>query len=250
LQQMLFDNCNPPLQGQRPRAFNLFQVPWGKHNPASARLRHIAVHLDFQNQSAVMPVVTVRHPYTWLYALCTHPYSLQWTHRPEYCDRSLFLKFPVTANLASLRHHSSALNGTAANMRMNSRDGNTTFDSLIHVWREWNLEYFQQQEYPMLMVRFEDLVFRPKQVIEQVCHCVGGTLKSESDEKEPFWYLQESANLGQGHGTHRSDLVSAVIRYGQPLDMYHHMYSQLDWSIIRGVLNDDQGLARALGYKL
>jgi hypothetical protein len=102
----------------------------------------------------------------------------------------------------------------------------------------------------MLVVRFEDLVFRPKQVVEEVCHCVGGKVTSEVDEKEPFWYLQESANLGGGHGNHRSDLISAVIRYGQPLDFYQHMYAPYDWTVIRKVLAEDQGLTEALGYKL
>lgn len=246
LQQLLFDNCipAPPLK-RRPRQFNLYQAPWGKHNPASARLFHIAKNQEARNQSATLPVVAVRHPYTWLYALCKSPYSLAWMHQQEFCDRSLNLQVPVQANFGALRLRPTK-NGSTATTTATPRSGrNMTYESLIHVWREWNLEYFQQVEFPMLMVRFEDLVFRPKQVIEQVCHCAGGKVK-----ERPFWYLTDSANLGPGHGMQRSDLVSAVIRYGQPLDLYRRMYSPSDWTVIRKVLEEDQGLTKALGYKV
>lgn len=278
LQQMLYDNCHSPLEGQRPRMFNLWQAPWGKHNPAAARLHHIANHQEQRNQSAVLPVVTVRHPFTWLYAVCVHPYALQWNHRLEFCDRSLFLKFPVKANWGALRTtpianetiDSPAELEAAASAAFQTKEDPSKADlaqgpklqhlypSLMHVWRNWNADYLEQNEYPMLIVRFEDLVFRPREVVEQVCACAGGTVnhgdpkryaKNKEKEEEPFWYLLEGANLGSGHGQHRSDLVSAMIKYGQPLEMYHNMYSELDWSIIRQVLQDDRGLMKALGYK-
>eukprot|EP00934_Nitzschia_sp_Nitz4_P003725 Nitzschia sp. Nitz4//scaffold356_size15932//10402//11757//NITZ4_008881-RA/size15932-processed-gene-0.13-mRNA-1//-1//CDS//3329548970//3715//frame0 len=231
LQQLLADNCISPLKGQKARMLTLWQVPWGKHNPVAARLRHIAIHMADRNQSAVLPVVTVRHPYTWLHAVCAHPYSFKWDHRPEFCDRSLFLKYPVEANHGARRSHIPGIPDT--------------YDSLIHAWRDWNLEYLENNDFPLLVIRFEDLVYRPKQVIEKVCGCVGGTVH------EPFWYLREPANLGEGHGkSGRSDLLSAMVKYGMPLELYHQMYSELDWSIIKSTLADDHGLMRALGYKL
>jgi hypothetical protein len=125
-----------------------------------------------------------------------------------------------------------------------------TYDSLIHTWRDWNLAYLQQTDYPMLVVRMEDLVFRPREVIEQVCHCAGGRLRSDIDPMQPFVYFAESANLGKGHGNHRSDLLSAIIRYGQPLTIFQKMFNELDWSIINETLDDDHGLSQALGYRL
>jgi hypothetical protein len=231
LQQLLYDNCLSPVKGQRQRIFNLWQSPWGKHNPAFLRLKHIAKHQEARNQSAVLPVVTVRHPYTWLFALCKSPYTLSWEHRPDDCDRSLFLQHPVRANFGSALR-------------------NMTYDSLIHTWRDWNLAYLQQTDYPMLVVRMEDLVFRPREVIEQVCHCAGGRLRSDIDPMQPFVYFAESANLGKGHGNHRSDLLSAIIRYGQPLTIFQKMFNELDWSIINETLDDDHGLSQALGYRL
>ena len=232
LQQLLYDNCVSPTPGQRQRLFNLWQSPWGKHNPAFLRLKHIAKNQEARNQSAVLPVVTIRHPYTWLYALCQSSYSLFWEHRQDFCDRALFLEHPVRADFGS----------TLRNM---------TYDSLIHTWRDWYLEYFQQTDYPMLVVRMEDLVFRPKDVIEQVCHCAGGTLRSEiHPTTEPFLYVTESANLGKGHGNHRSDLLSAFIRYGQPLHAFQTKFSEQDWRIINETLEKDRGLSKALKYRL
>ena len=232
LQQLLYLNCMSPTPGQRQRRFSLWQSPWGKHNPAFLRLKHIAKHQEARNQSAVLPVVTIRHPYTWLLALCQSSYSLFWEHQEEFCDRSLFLDHPVRADFGS----------TLRNM---------TYDSLIHTWRDWYLEYFEQTEYPMLVVRMEDLVFRPKDVIEEVCHCAGGKLRSEiNPTTQPFLYVTESANLGKGHGKHRSDLLSAFIRYGQPLKAFHKKFSELDWRIINETLEKDHGLSEALRYKL
>jgi hypothetical protein len=106
------------------------------------------------------------------------------------------------------------------------------------------MEYFQQVDYPLLMVRLEDLVYRPKEVVTQICKCAGGRLT------EDFEYRQESANLGRGHGEHRSDLLSAFVKYGRPLSMFQNMYTKRDWSIIRDVLNHDHGIMEALRYKV
>jgi len=231
LQQLLYDNCKSPIGGQRRRLFTLWQSPWGKHNPASLRLKHIAKHQEPRNQSAVLPIVMVRHPYTWLFALCQSSYSLFWTHNPDDCHHSLFLQNPVRAMFGS-------------HLR------NMTYDSLIHVWRDWNLDYFKQTDYPMLIVRMEDLVFRPMEVVRQVCHCAGGKLQSEIDPMYPFIYTTTSANLGTGHGDHRSDLLSSFIRQGRPLSSFRKLFIDLDWRIVNETLADDHGLIKTLGYKL
>ena len=205
--------------------FAPYQTYWGKHNPGRARLKHAANKMEHLNHTAVLPVVMVRHPYTWMYALCQHPYVLRWRHNLEGCDQRLFLQNPVTAGFGA-----------------QGGDIPKVFDSLMHVWRDWNAIYYEENSYPFLMTRLEDMVFRPKEVVTKICDCVGGILE------EPFLYQQESANSGYGHGEHRSDLVTAFVKYGSPLHKFHDMFTPMDWDIINQVLKDDHGMMEALGY--
>ena len=221
---LLFANCHPP-ENQRKQKFHVWQVPWGKHNPASARLRFKAPRHEFRNQSHVLPIVMVRHPFTWMLALCKHHYSLIWNHDLDACEDTLGLENRVMAQLGFAR--------------------DIEYASLIHVWRDWNLEYFRNHQYPLLIVRHEDLVYRPEPVIEQICSCVGGRMTTE-----PFQYQLDSANRGRGHGEARSDLISAWIKYGKPLRVYQNRFTSQDWKIIREVLANDFGMLKALNYFL
>ena len=229
LDLLLRFNCFLPQN----RQLHLWQTPWGKHNPSMARLKHIAgtkekdVPGSFQsvNQSTVLPIVTIRHPYTWLEALCKHPYTLKWPHSRKNCERKLRLDF-------SLQGQFGAQNSGVPVPQ--------TYKSLMHVWRDWNADYFQETGYPFLMIRLEDVVFRPKDVVTKICTCVGGRLFRK------FTYEQNSANVGKGHGQHRSNLLTAFLKFSQPLeDIRNTMYSPEDWKIIDEVLSDDYGLMDA-----
>jgi hypothetical protein len=233
LHQHLFENCLPPSRRTSHQARNKFiiwQVPWGKHNPEAARLHHSATGISMQhfNQSASLPIVDVRHPITWIDALCRHPYNLFWPHKAEQCDTTLNLNSKVRAEFGAKRANSSIP---------------TSYDSLAQVWRDWNLDYFEQNSYPLLFVRHEDIVFRPKAVVTKICECVGGHMASED-----YSYRQEAANKGTGHGTQRSDLISAFIEYGQPLKHFHELYPNKDLKVIRHVMNGDLGMLEAFGY--
>jgi hypothetical protein len=197
-------------------------------------MQHAAQYMEHKNQSSVLPIVTVRHPYTWLYAVCTHPYNLNWKHNKDHCDKSLFLNQAVNSTWGA----------KSPKVPIQSQ-----YDSLAHVWRDWNAEYFQEGgEYPFLITRLEDLVYRPKAVVSEICSCVGGIMAKN------FTIKQESANRGTGHGEHRSDLLSAFIKFGLPLSLFRKsrkrkgMFTPRDWEVIRDVLDNDHGMTEAFGY--
>ncbi len=75
LHDLIKSNCDPP--GHNPLKFALNQVPWGKHNPPEARGIHMVNNIKnlIQDPMAVMPVVSIRHPYTWMSAMCKHSYG-------------------------------------------------------------------------------------------------------------------------------------------------------------------------------
>ena len=155
---------------------------------------------------------------------CQHSYSLLWPHNPTMCDSALELKQKVRAAFGYKTMQ---------------------YNSLIHVWRDWYSDYFEERRYPLLMIRLEDVIYRPKQVVEKVCECVGGTFI-----KANFIVHDEVANIGKGHGKHRSNLIDTFIKHGKPLKSYHQKFHAKDWKIIRKVLQKDYGMLEAFNYQL
>jgi hypothetical protein len=125
-----------------------------------------------------------------------------------------------------------------------------TYSSLAHMYMDWYMPYFQEKEYERLMIRFEDLVYRPKEVITKVCECVGGTIKGF---KGKFLYKTKTSNKGPGHGQ-RSDLLSAFAKYGQPLSQFYARYDRKDRDIVKQVFFDtpgeEKGILQTFKYKL
>ncbi|KAG7338927.1 hypothetical protein IV203_034598 [Nitzschia inconspicua] len=245
LYQLIKANCRGPDQTrygrQRPLKFSLIQVPWGKHNPEEARGVYEVSTMNryVENPMAVLPVVSIRHPYTWMSAMCTHGYGTRWPHRPEQCGRTLNLEGRIQKVPYGFVH-----NGT--------HPVKNTYQSLAHLYMEWYKPYFEQRNYPRLMIRFEDLVYRPKEVVTKICDCVGGTM---TGWKGQFIYKTKTSNKGPGHGQ-RSDLLSAFIKYGQPLTHFYGQFNGPDRLIMsqafRGERNavEEHNILDALKYPL
>ena len=68
------------------------------------------------------------------------------------------------------------------------------WDSLAHLWSDWYGQYFHA-DFPRLIVRFEDLLFNTKEMIQTVCACVGGVPREEGK----FAYVVDSGKFGKGH---------------------------------------------------
>jgi hypothetical protein len=73
------------------------------------------------------------------------------------------------------------------------------------------LEYLNAT-FPYVILRFEDLIYHPKQVVQTVCECAGGAMNPGS-----FKYITGSAKRGVGaHGakSERTGYLQALSRYG------------------------------------
>jgi hypothetical protein len=87
------------------------------------------------------------------------------------------------------------------------------------------------------MVRFEDLIFHPKEMTKLICECAGGELQL------PFTYIVNPAKTGPGHGktSERTGMVQAWIRYGKKAERmggflvadYHAATEFLDEDIMK-----------------
>ena len=87
-------------------------------------------------------------------------------------------------------------------------DFKTDHDSLVHMWNDWYQQYMNAS-FPVLIVRFEDLLFHGEEVTNYVCKCAGGTIR-----RTRFRHAAESTKEGKSHGKDKTGLVSALIKYG------------------------------------
>lgn len=86
------------------------------------------------------------------------------------------------------------------------------YDSLAHYWSKWVREYYEA-DFPRLIVRFEDLQFHPKEMLEMIRTCVGAVPKKKHDGK--FQYVTQSGKTEErGHKPSQTNLISAMIKYG------------------------------------
>ena len=104
--------------------------------------------------------------------------------------------------------------------------------SLVHLWNEWFQNYRRQEDYPHIMVRFEDLLYFPDEVVTQICECAGGRLfNRNSTTGEPLPVKMPSQSQKQNHKsrvaangkTQHTGYVDALIRYAQPSTRFQGM---------------------------
>lgn len=215
LHQMLLENCQLPLRSATPAATKTaadapndngraFQPPWGKHTPREFRESHRIEHPVYQNiqLDAVLPIVLIRHPYDWLKSVCEQPYAVHWRDRDE--NRTIVCPWIVAGN---------GENQTTQSVIVTYGSGNIQYESVAHLWNRWNRGYYDTIAFPRIMVRMEDLIFYPQQVIPQICKCAGGSLiHSYNNMKVP---LESSKHNVPGHQQRLSTTyLQAVIKYG------------------------------------
>ena len=245
LAELLKANCEIP--GAAPEHPNTrlktapgmrFQVPWGKHNPVNSfRLHNVAITEGKQriDQTAGLPVVTTKDPYGWFGSMCRHQYAARWPHR-GHC--------PNLVLDDTERRMGGKDNGIDGGVPVTVGYGPTQknmshYDSLAGLWNEWYGDYFDITEYPRLIVRFEDVMISPKEVVTKVCECGGGIIKGE------FKMVADAAKKGAAHKG-SSGLVSALTRYGDPKKRVEGM-EKADLDYARQHLRDD--LMGAFGYQ-
>jgi hypothetical protein len=68
------------------------------------------------------------------------------------------------------------------------------YDSIAHYWTAWYQEYLSA-DYPRLIVRFEDLQFHAKEMVDIVCQCAGAVARSEEQD---FTYIVDNGKWGAG----------------------------------------------------
>ena len=225
LSVLLEYNCQNPhrvakFNGNAKRGHgNEWQTLWGKHTPARYRGAYVTAKNPKYSVDEILPIVLVRNPYSWMKSMCRNPYTASWQGQSN------------SKTCPKLKRESNLNQWNEVNVRFGP--GQTHHKSLGHLFNDWYGDYFYNNytiddgsernttaPFPRLMIRFEDIIFFPKEVTEAVCKCAGGTLGHRADDKDvangTFHYVVRSAKAGFGHGpqSHRNGLIDSWIRYG------------------------------------
>jgi hypothetical protein len=210
-----------------------WQVSWGKHTPAHYKWDHATDHARDIDKTSILPVVTIRDPYKWMASMCKNGYTARWPHNSKQCPHLVARRDPRIVQRPS---EPVAVHVTYAEKRSSSHN------SLAHLWNDWYNDYYKHAGYPRLMVRFEDLIFYPKEMTKLICECAGGELQLPS-----FAYIVNPAKTGPGHGrtSERTGMVQAWIRYGKKPEIMGGFQSA-DYRAAREFLDED--LMNIFGY--
>lgn len=240
LAELLKANCVIPAKRKRGRGPGMrWQVPWGKHNPVKTfRLHNVAgAEKEIIDQTAVLPVVTTKDPYGWFGSMCRHPYAAKWSHRGHCPNLALDDKEKRMGG-----RDNGVDGGVPVSVAFGPMQQNVTHhDSLAGLWNDWYGDYYDITDYPRLIVRFEDIMISPKEVVTKVCECGGGKLKDANN----FVMVADSAKGSVGAHKGASGLVSALTRYGDPKKRTQGL-TEADLDYAREHLRSD--LMEAFGY--
>jgi len=196
-------NCDIKEARRRPRREPRqngmrWQVPWGKHNPPSThRFKNVAKAWGKGiKQDDFMPVVLIKDPYSWMGSQCRHKYTTFWGHDEQHCPN--LIRWRVTDH----DEPAEVLVKFALEMKR--------YESLLDMWNQWYMEW-EEQTFPALHTRFEDLLFHGEEVVKTACECVGGVFTDN------FEYVEDSAKPNS-FGIHKGSngLVKAMLQYGDP----------------------------------
>lgn len=175
----------------------LTQVPWDKHYFASLRESNTADSFEAYSKEHVLPIVIIRDPLTWLHSMCATPYMVQSAARSS-DERKQWQQ--------ACRHLTPGSDGISIPAMTEK-----TWPSLLHLWNDWYREYLHDYKDPFLMVRFEDLLFRPRAVLDVIRECPGAVWA----EEDAFTYVVDQSKWEhvRFHGP-QSNMVSAMIKHG------------------------------------
>lgn len=214
----------------------LWQVPWGKHRPAAVRGQHAASTMEAVNQTDVLPVVIVRDPLTWMHSMCKTPYAAHWK-RPRRCPNLVIdnhdrLSLP---NMALYEYFDPKYNVSTFAVKVFYDDENKPYwHSLVDLWNDWYRAYYNAT-YPRLLVRYEDLLWNSKEVMQHIAQCLGTRVQRD------FHY---QVNTAKDHGS-GSGLIAAIAKTGD-VKKRNTGFTTRDLTYIREEL--DRELMEQLAY--
>ncbi len=215
------------------------------YKPDSLMINQVYPRLKNKN---VFPVVMIKDPYTWTGSMCRNQYSTHWLPSPYSCvnmneeyDRynsttySYRNRSAKTINSrfrknktrrSSLSSSTSSLSSSVNGMkfvkpkRQKIRNQNGVkvdyengrymrYSNLMDMWNTYYKHYLNAN-FPHLIVRYEDILLYPNEIVTQICDCVGGTIHNN----ERGIHLDQHSAKDENIFGKSGNLMESLQRYG------------------------------------
>lgn len=259
LTHLLKQNCEIPERRehagphQSKESYGMrWQVPWGKHTPVKFRNEHSTKQATAINKDYILPVVTIRHPYSWFGSMCKNGYTAKWEHRKikYHPDSSSPVHHNDCPKLTQHGPSSSSQNPPWNPVTVTYAEQRTDHHlSLAHLWNDWYAYYLKGgikgiggDDIPFVVVRMEDLVFFSKETTTLVCECAGGKIRND----QPFQHITDSAKKDSPGHDKSTGLFEAWSVNAKPNLKERYGFEEHDYDAARVAL--DEGLMERLGY--
>jgi hypothetical protein len=171
--------------------------------------------------------------------MCKHPYEAKWPHTRR-CPHLADIENPGRIRASDKGGKHPMVKPVTVDVKYKPP---RRFDSLAHFWMQWYKEYLEA-DYPRLLVRFEDLQFHAKELIDIICQCANGVPRKDDGI---FRYVVDSAKWGPAHNDRSTNMVTAMIKYGSDRDRFKGMTEE-DKIVASSVLTPE--VMDLFGYEL
>jgi len=130
---------------------------------------------------------------------CKSPYAAHWRGRKDHCPN-------LVPDELDREHFNIEEANATFKVRVDfDKDDVHHWDSLVHLWNDWYRRYLHNDDgYPRLMVRFEDMLVHGPALMRSIANCTGATVPAE------FSHQTKSA---KGHGSHTT-FLKALMKTG------------------------------------
>ena len=139
--------------------------------------------------------------------MCRNSYAADWPHSREHCPNLILNEVDRAHNILG-----DAVTGRATVTVSYKQTNITEYDTLVGFWNDWYGDYVAVDDFPRIIVRYEDILFHTTEVVQQICKCGGGKMKTN----ETVSLLAASAKGSEGAHAGANGLLSAILRYGNP----------------------------------
>ena len=196
-----------------------YELPWGKHTSATHRLNVTFPQNNTESPYFVLPIILLRDPYRWMQSMCKRPYFVRGFFGAGSCPK---LVTTVETNKKNQDNEARPVEVKLTPPPLNGKV--ETYSSLAAMWSTWNRQYYDA-EYPRLVIRFEDLLFHTREVMDTIVKCSGITPsynmgarsrpqdRTIDESHAQFHEFRYHVDAAKGHGI-STDMVSAMIKYG------------------------------------
>jgi hypothetical protein len=182
--------------------FSCFFTQWGKHIPPKYRFNNSYPVDNSESHQHTLPIVIVRDPFVWMRSMCREGYDAKYLRgKGNRCPFFFRMASDNITNKVTVRAHQTGFKYY------------DYYDSLADMYSKWHRGYVNAS-FPRLIIRYEDLLLYPRQLIEAIEECTGKPAKKQFTS-----FTQEARGFVKK--PRKNFLLQALQKLGRRDDMYY-----------------------------